>query len=67
MGTSEEKGILDESDRFIMDPAGFVSEFAINWSPPSHIVMFDPEERALREFLVSHSFEEVHYRLFHSV
>ena len=63
--TSEEKGTLDESDRFMMDPANFASEFAINWSLPSHIVMFDSEERSLREFLVSHSFKEVHSSLFH--
>ncbi|KAL0728091.1 hypothetical protein Bca4012_024184 [Brassica carinata] len=36
---SEEKGKLDESDRFMMDPLGFVSELAGNWSErPSHIV-----------------------------
>ncbi|WJZ98450.1 hypothetical protein VitviT2T_016971 [Vitis vinifera] len=62
---SEEKGTLDESDRFMMDPASFASEFAINWSLPSHIVMFDSEERSLREFLVSHSFKEIR-RFFHA-
>ncbi|RVW88403.1 GPI mannosyltransferase 3 [Vitis vinifera] len=62
---SEEKGTLDESDRFMMDPANFASEFAINWSLPSHIVMFDSEERSLREFLVSHSFKEIR-RFFHA-
>ena len=63
--TSEEKGTLDESDRFMMDPASFASEFSINWSLPSHIVMFDSEERSLREFLVSDSFKDAHSGLFH--
>lgn len=56
---SEEKGIPDESDRFMMDPIGFATEFAKNWSLPSHIVLFYSEERLLRDFLVSHSFKEV--------
>ncbi|KAK9901895.1 hypothetical protein M0R45_001876 [Rubus argutus] len=44
---SEEKGIPDKSDQFMMDPVGFVSEFAKNWSLPSHIVIFDSEEKLL--------------------
>ena len=60
MFNSEEKGILDESDRFMMDPVNFASEFAKNWSIPSHVVLFDSEERLLRDFLISHSFREVH-------
>ncbi|CAL5375059.1 unnamed protein product [Camellia sinensis] len=57
---SEEKGVLDESDRFMMDPVGFASEFAKNWSLPSHIVLFDSQEKLLKDFLTSHSFQEVH-------
>ena len=56
---SEEKGIPDESDQFMMDPVGFASEFAKNWSLPSHIVLFDSEAKKLHDFLVSHSFTEV--------
>ena len=56
---SEENGIPDESDRFMMDPVSFASEFARNWSIPSHVVLFDSEERLLRDFLISHSFREV--------
>ncbi|XP_059637560.1 mannosyltransferase APTG1 isoform X2 [Cornus florida] len=62
---SEEKGTLDESDRFMMDPVGFASEFAINWSLPSHIVLFDSQEKLLKNFLFSHSFEEIR-RFFHA-
>lgn len=62
---SEENGIPDESDRFMMDPISFASEFAKNWSIPSHVVLFDSEERLLRDFLISHSFIEVR-RFFHS-
>ncbi|XP_042486674.1 mannosyltransferase APTG1 [Macadamia integrifolia] len=60
-----EKGVLDESDRFMMDPAHFVADMAKNWSLPSHIVLFDPQERKLREFLISHSFRELR-RFFHA-
>lgn len=62
---SEEKGVLDESDRFMMDPVGFASEFAKNWSLPSHIVLFDSQEKLLRDFLTSHSFQEKR-RFFHA-
>ncbi|KAL3535287.1 hypothetical protein ACH5RR_003748 [Cinchona calisaya] len=62
---SEEKGILDESDKFMMDPVGFAREFAKNWSIPSHIVLFDSQEKLLKEFLVSHNFHEVK-RFFHA-
>ncbi|KAL7224569.1 hypothetical protein ACSBR1_025938 [Camellia fascicularis] len=62
---SEEKGVLDESDRFVMDPVGFASEFAKNWSLPSHIVLFDSQEKLLRDFLTSHSFQEKR-RFFHA-
>ncbi|XP_021276661.1 GPI mannosyltransferase 3 isoform X2 [Herrania umbratica] len=63
--SSEEKGIPDESDRFMMDPVGFAMDFAKTWSCPSHIVLFDSEEKKLRNFLVSHSFREVR-RFFHA-
>ncbi|KAL0013410.1 hypothetical protein SO802_000479 [Lithocarpus litseifolius] len=62
---SEEKGVLDESDRFMMDPVSFATEFAKNWSKPSHVVLFDSEERLLRDFLISHSYREIK-RFFHS-
>ncbi|PSS08222.1 GPI mannosyltransferase [Actinidia chinensis var. chinensis] len=62
---SEEKGVLDESDRFMMDPVSFASEFARNWSLPSHIVLFDSEEKLLTDFLIAHSFEEKR-RFFHA-
>nr|XP_024923463.2 mannosyltransferase APTG1 isoform X2 [Ziziphus jujuba var. spinosa] len=61
----EDKGIPDESDRFMMDPVGFVSEYAKTWSLPSHIVLFESEEKLLRDFLISHSFREVK-RFFHA-
>ncbi|KVI09023.1 GPI mannosyltransferase [Cynara cardunculus var. scolymus] len=61
----EVKGIPDESDRFMMDPMGFISQFAKNWSQPSHIVLFDNEEKHLKDFLLSHSFEE-RKRFFHA-
>ncbi|KAK9928421.1 hypothetical protein M0R45_025557 [Rubus argutus] len=62
---SEEKGTPDESDRFMMDPVGFATKFAKNWSVPSHIVLFDSEEKLLKDFLVSHSFKEIK-RFFHA-
>nr|GMC90353.1 GPI mannosyltransferase 3 [Ipomoea batatas] len=62
---SEEKGMLDESDRFMLDPVGFATEFAKNWSLPSHIVVFDAQEKLLKDFMVSHNFMEVK-RFFHA-
>ncbi|KAJ9189502.1 hypothetical protein P3X46_000787 [Hevea brasiliensis] len=62
---SEEKGIPDESDRFMLDPVGFASELAKNWSLPSHVVLFESEERLLKDFLISRSFKEIR-RFFHS-
>ncbi|XP_050373229.1 mannosyltransferase APTG1 isoform X2 [Argentina anserina] len=62
---SEEKGIPDESDQFLMDPVGFASEFSKKWSLPSHIVLFDSEEKKLQDFLVSNSFKEIK-RFFHA-
>lgn len=59
MLNSEEKGRFDESDRFMMDPLGFASELAGNWSePPSHIVLFASEETKLRDFIIQRSFKE---------
>ena len=51
--------MLDESDRFMSNPASFMSEMTRNWSLPSHIVVFNSEERQLMDFLFSHSFFEV--------
>ncbi|GMH01018.1 hypothetical protein Nepgr_002857 [Nepenthes gracilis] len=62
---SGESGTPDESDLFLMDPSGFASAFAKNWSLPSHIVLFNSEEKLLKDFLVSHSFAEVK-RFFHA-
>lgn len=56
---SDEKGALDESDQFLVDPAGFATEFSKNWSIPSHIVLFDFQEKLLKDFLALHNFEEV--------
>ncbi|KAJ7955719.1 Mannosyltransferase [Quillaja saponaria] len=55
---SEEKGVPDESDCFMMEPVAFSSQYAKNWSLPSHIVLFDSEEQKLRNFLFSHNFRE---------
>ncbi|KAL5579162.1 hypothetical protein UlMin_011604 [Ulmus minor] len=62
---SKEKGIPDESYHFMMDPVGFVSKYTKNWSIPSHIVLFEFEEKRLRDFLISHSFREA-TRFFHA-
>lgn len=62
---SEEKGIRVESDRFLTNPLDFATEFAKNWTAPSHIVLFDSEERPLKDFLISHSFKE-DKRFFHA-
>ncbi|EXB94916.1 GPI mannosyltransferase 3 [Morus notabilis] len=62
---SEDKGVIDESDRFMMDPVGFASEYAKNWSIPSHIVLFESEEKLLKDFLETHSYRE-EKRFFHA-
>nr|XP_043629540.1 mannosyltransferase APTG1 isoform X2 [Erigeron canadensis] len=62
---SEAKGSLDESDQFLTDPFGFTSEFAKNWSQPSHIILFNNEEEHLKDFLFSSSYAE-RKRFFHS-
>lgn len=59
MFDSEERGVPDESDRFLMDPVAFVSEYAKNWSQPSHIVIYDSEEQKLRNYLISLDYTEV--------
>lgn len=50
---------MDESDRFMMDPSNFVSGMLRNKALPSHLVLFDTEERHLYELLESHSYKEV--------
>ncbi|KAH1216137.1 GPI mannosyltransferase 3 [Glycine max] len=55
---SEEKGVPDESDRFLMDPIPFVSEYAKNKSLPSHVVLFDSEEQKLKNLLISLDYKE---------
>ncbi|KAK3221605.1 hypothetical protein Dsin_008630 [Dipteronia sinensis] len=60
-----EKEILAESDRFMMDPVGFTSEIAKNGPLPSHIVIFESEERPLKNLLISYSFREKR-RFFHA-
>lgn len=62
---SDVKGIPDESDRFLMDPVGFASQLAKNWSQPSHLILFDSEEKQLMDFLILHSFQEIK-RFFHA-
>ncbi|KAM0841785.1 hypothetical protein ACQ4PT_058791 [Festuca glaucescens] len=42
---SDNKGTLDESDRFLMNPLDFVGEIFGNLSSFSHIVLFESEER----------------------
>lgn len=61
----EEKGILDESDRFMKDPVAFTSEITKNGSLPSHVVLFGSEEILLRDLLKSYSFREIR-RFFHA-
>jgi phosphatidylinositol glycan class B len=55
---SENKGTLDESDRFLMNPADFVGEVFGNLSSFSHIVLFESEERHVK-LLLRNSFQEV--------
>ncbi|XP_010935902.1 mannosyltransferase APTG1 isoform X2 [Elaeis guineensis] len=62
---SDSKEIPDESDRFLMDPAGFATNMFRNSSSPSHVVLFSSEEGSLREFLISHFFRQVR-RFFHA-
>jgi phosphatidylinositol glycan class B len=62
---SEMKGTPDESDRFLMNPVEFASEFVKNWSQPTHIVLFDSQEKFLQNFLALHYFQE-EKRFFHA-
>ncbi|XP_071677501.1 mannosyltransferase APTG1 [Lolium perenne] len=62
---SDNKGTLDESDRFLMNPLDFVGEIFGNLSSFSHIVLFESEERRVLQLLLRDSFEEVR-RFFHS-
>jgi len=62
---SDSKGILDESDRFMVDPVNFALGMFSNSALPGHIVLFDSEERHLHELLASHSYKEVK-RFFHT-
>lgn len=50
---------MDESDQFLEDPFGFATKLAKNWTRPSRIVMFDSQEKLLKEFLASNHFYEV--------
>ncbi|KAL5697329.1 Mannosyltransferase aptg1 [Ranunculus cassubicifolius] len=63
--SDENKGVPDESDQFMMDPVGFVSELVKDWSVPSHIVLFESQETRVKELLGLHSFREVK-RFFHA-
>ncbi|GJX13394.1 hypothetical protein Tco_0205152 [Tanacetum coccineum] len=67
IGLSEVKGIPDESDRFMMDPIGFVSKSTKKWSKASHIIVFESEENHLKEFLLSQSFEEFNEGSVHTI
>ncbi|CAM8942477.1 unnamed protein product [Rhodiola kirilowii] len=62
---SEDKGTLDESDCFLADPVGFTSQYFKNMSLPSHIVLFESEEKQMTEFLKSRSYSEIK-RFFHA-
>ncbi|KAF8653003.1 hypothetical protein HU200_062438 [Digitaria exilis] len=62
---SDNKGTLDESDRFHASPPDFVDEVFGNSSSFSHIVLFESEERHMLNLLLRNSFLEVR-RFFHS-
>ncbi|KAF8677294.1 hypothetical protein HU200_046780 [Digitaria exilis] len=62
---SDNKGTLDESDRFLASPPDFVDEVFGNLSSFSHIVLFESEERHMLNLLLRNSFLEVR-RVFHS-
>jgi len=61
LSNSEERRVPDESDHFIMDPVGITEELANNWLLQSHIVSFESEERALREFFAVAFFQRGGY------
>lgn len=56
---SDNKGTLDESDRFLTSPSEFVGEVFGNLSSFSHIVLFESEERHVLHLLLRNSFLEV--------
>ena len=58
---SDNKGTLDESDRFLASPSEFVGEVFGNLSTFSHIVLFESEERHVLQLLLHNSFLEVIY------
>ncbi|XP_066366923.1 mannosyltransferase APTG1-like [Miscanthus floridulus] len=62
---SDNKGSLDESDRFLTSPSEFVGGVFGNLSTFSHIVLFESEERHVLQLLLHNSFLEVR-RFFHS-
>ncbi|TVU44671.1 hypothetical protein EJB05_04119 [Eragrostis curvula] len=62
---SDNKGTLDESDRFLTSPSDFVGKVFKNLSSFSHIVLFESEERHVLDMLLQNSFVEVR-RFFHS-
>ncbi|KZV18039.1 GPI mannosyltransferase 3-like [Dorcoceras hygrometricum] len=62
---SKQRGMLDESDQFLLNPLGFAINMVKNWSLPSHVVMFDAQEKLLKEFLLSSGFHEIR-RFFHA-
>jgi len=62
---SDNKGTLDESDRFLTSPSEFVGGVFGNLSTFSHIVLFESEERHVLQLLLHNSFLEVR-RFFHS-
>ncbi|KAF3323123.1 hypothetical protein FCM35_KLT13112 [Carex littledalei] len=63
---SEERGVIDESDQFMLNPSDFVKSMFSNSHLLnfSHIVLFESEEKHLRDLLSSH-FVELK-RFFHS-
>ena len=62
VGRSTEQ-IMDESDRFIRDPSGFVSNMLENLPLPSHLVLFDSQELRLRDILALHGYTKVVYKM----
>lgn len=57
--------LIDESDRFMRDPVGFVLNMFSSLPLPSHIVLFDSQAVQLREVLALHGYVQVQ-RFFHA-
>lgn len=57
--------LIDESDRFMRDPVGFVLDMFSSLLLPSHIVLFDSQAVQLREVLALHGYVQVQ-RFFHA-